>query len=192
MACPDHTEQMGSMTNCASESVTIHESFEFDSSHCYAVADCCAIQIWRGEVLAEHVPSMERRWRTLIKRNGHFAILVVVLPSAPPPSSVRREEIKTLYNALAPNIKAVGTVLEEQGIKGTTGAMVMTTIMLMSKISYPYKNGTSVKPTAMWLCEHLPQLRADALIADVEAMRGRYERICLNQFNEPLVAKLRR
>jgi hypothetical protein len=179
------------VTNCAPGSLKI-ESFACDSSHCYAVTDCCAIQIWRGEVLAEHVPTMERRWRTLIQRNGHFAILVVVLPSAPPPSPVRREEIKTLYNALAPNIKAVGTVLEEQGIKGTTGAMVMTTIMLMSKTSYPYKNGTNVKPTAKWLCEHVPRLDADALIANVEAIRARYEKICLSEFDEPLVAKLRR
>lgn len=172
--------------------MTIDESFEYDASHCYAVAGCCAIQMWRGEVLMQHVPTMERRWRALIDRIGHFAILVVVLPSAPPPSPARREEIKRLYNALAPNIKAVGTVLEEQGIKGTTGAVVMTTIMLMSRVSYPYKNGTSVKPIARWVCEHVPELEEDALIAAVDAIRGRYEKICLEKYGEPLVARLRK
>jgi hypothetical protein len=167
------------------------ESFEYDSSHCYGVTGSCAIQMWRGEVLESHIPTMERRWRRLIERTGSFAILVVVLPSAPPPSPARREEIKRLYNGLAPHIRAVGTVLEDQGIKGTTGSMVMTTIMLMSKTPYPYKNGTSIAPIATWLCEQVRGLDRQRLVDKVETLRRQYESVCLTNFNEPLVPKLR-
>jgi hypothetical protein len=147
--------------------------------------------MWRGEVLKKHVPIMERRWRTAIQRMGEFAILVVVLPCAPPPSVGRREEIKTLYASLAQNIKAVGTVLEDQGIKGTAGSMVMTTIMLMSKTPYPYKNGTSVRPIAAWLCDQVLGIESPALIDTVEAMRARYGLICTREYSQPLVHKLR-
>jgi hypothetical protein len=167
------------------------ESFEYDQAHCYGVHAKCAIQMWRGEVSPHHVPVMERRWLRLIKEKGSFGILVVVLPSAPPPIAARREEIKRLYGDLAPHIKAVATVLEDQGLKGTAGSMVMTTIMLMSKIPYPYKNGAKLGPVASWLCHQLDGADPGALTGAVEQMRRRFADISMNEFGEPLVARLR-
>jgi hypothetical protein len=166
-------------------------SFEYDTAHCYAIHGRCAIQMWRGEVVREHVPLMEGRWLRLIEQQGTLAILVVVLPSAPPPSPQRREEIKRLYNGLAAHIKAVATVLEDQGIKGTAGSMVMTTIMLMSKIPYPYKNGTHVDSICAWLGEQVNGIEPHALTAFVESMRERYSEVCTREFGEPLIARLR-
>lgn len=167
------------------------EEFEYDSAHCYGVHQSCAIQMWRGEVMPRHVPLMEQRWRRLIQQRGAFANFVVVLPSAAPPSSARREEIKLVYASLASQIKAVGTVIEEKGIKGTAGAMVMTTIMLMSNTPYPYKNGTHVDAIASWLCGYVEGMQPRSLIAAVEQMRTQFSEISVNQFGEPLIARLR-
>ena len=167
------------------------EQFEYDSAHCYGVHRCCAIQMWRGHVEARHVPLMEQRWLRLIESKGGFATLVVVLPSAPTPSSARREEIKRVYSALDKHIRAVGTVIEDQGVKGTAGAMVMTTIMLMSKTPYPYKNGTAVEPIAAWLCQEVQDLDAGKLVEAVEQMRRQFADITAAEFGEPLIPRLR-
>jgi hypothetical protein len=167
------------------------EEFDYDKAHCYGVHKCVAIQMWRGEVLPSHVPLMEGRWKHMIQQHGTFAILVVVLPSAPPPSPARREEIKNLYGGLANHIAAVGTVLDDQGIKGTAGAMVMTTIMLMSRTPYPYKNGTNVEPMAAWLCDQIGRVDPYDLVASVGTMRQQFADIITGQYGEPFINRLR-
>ena len=162
------------------------EDFEYDLAHCYGVYGCCAIQMWRGEVAPHHVPLMQTRWLQLIERRGMLATLVVVLPMAPTPSSARRSEIKQVYEVLAKHIKAVGTVIEDQGIKGTAGAMAMTTIMLMSRTPYPYKNGTHVEPVAAWLCEQVAGLKTRSLIAAVDQMRRQFMDTAGRELGEPI------
>jgi hypothetical protein len=167
------------------------EDFDYDAAHCYGVHGCCAIQMWRGEVASHHVPLMEKRWLQLIEARGSLAMLVVILPLAPTPSGARRNEIKKVYERLANQIKAIGTVIEDQGIKGTAGAMAMTTIMLMSKTPYPFKNGTHVEPIAAWLCEHVEGTKPRSLVASVDQMRRQFADISTREGGAPPVTRLK-
>jgi hypothetical protein len=161
--------------------------FEWDKAHAYGRHRNVAIQMWRGTVEARHVPIMEARWQSIASESSEFGILVVVLPSAPTPSSARREEIKRLYSAMASKIRAVGTVLEDQGIKGTAGSMAMTTIMLMSNVPYAYKNGTELNTVATWMCQQMPTLEQRSLIGAVEHLRRRYADVLMRELNEPII-----
>ncbi len=150
------------------------EEFEYDREHCYSLIRNCAIQMWRGEVNSQHISQMEDRWKRVIRRSGKLGIFVIVLPSAPPPATARRDEIKRLYIELQKNISAVGTVLEDQGMRGTAGSMAMTTIMLMSRIPYPYKNGISIPEMAAWMAGQMQTVDERNLVSAVQEMRRRY------------------
>src|SRR5688572_12584984 len=96
-ALPRQTRQTGSNVSTGLEQTTESRSrmldvFEWDKAHAYGRHRNVAIQMWRGTVEARHVPIMEARWQSIASESSEFGILVVVLPSAPTPSSARREE----------------------------------------------------------------------------------------------------
>ncbi|MEM9188568.1 MAG: hypothetical protein AAGF12_05305 [Myxococcota bacterium] len=163
------------------------QDFDYDEAHCYATHRNCVIQIWRGEILPHHIPLMTRRWHQVIVQQGSLAIFALVTPAAIPPSNARRQEIKDLYNSLDQDLRGVATVLEDQGIKGTTASLVMTTMMLLAKPSYPTKNCTTVGDAAGWLAESVPELDATPLSSAVESARKAYQRVCQSEWGEDLV-----
>jgi hypothetical protein len=162
--------------------------FEYDADHAYSVHDRVAIYMWRGTMQPHHPDQARERWRRLKNTKGHFGVLVVILPSAPPPPLQLRTAVTQAYLPFAQSIRGVGTVLEDQGIRGAAGAMAMTAIMMMSKPPYAYHNGTSVEATARWLARQLqggdPSAQAISLAA--QHMRARYSAECENEYKEPL------
>lgn len=162
-------------------------SFEHDVAHCYSTYKSCVIQIWRGEILPIHISLMRNRWRKVVESLGEFAILVVVLPNATPPSIALRAEIKQLYVELDTSLRGVATVLEDQGIKGSTASIVMSTMMLLAQPSYPTKNCTSVTSAAEWMASTVARLDSSGLVAAVEEARSEYRSICAKRYGEALV-----
>jgi hypothetical protein len=92
------------------------------------------------------------------------------------------------YHAFASNIGGVGTVLEDQGVRGAAAAMAMTAIMLMSKPPYAYRNDTNVDATAAWLAKKLPKGPDGPLLARaVQQLRARYAVVCESSYSETLI-----
>jgi hypothetical protein len=168
------------------ESLTF-DIFEHDAEHAYAVYGSLAIYMWRG-AMQEHHPAQARdRWAQLRDTKGTFGVFVVILPSAPPPPLRMRNTVMQAYHSFARHIRGVGTVLEDQGVRGAAGAMAMTAIMLMSKPPYAYRNDTNVAATAAWLAKMLPEgMEAETITRAVEQLRSRYTVACESYYSEPL------
>jgi hypothetical protein len=162
--------------------------FEHDADHAYAVFQSVAIHMWRG-AMREHHPAQARdRWAQLRQSAGTFGVLVVILPSAPPPPTHLRNAVMQAYHAFAGSIGGVGTVLEDQGVRGAAAAMAMTAIMLMSKPPYAYRNDTSIDATAAWLARMLPKgPDGPSLSRAVQQLRARYAVVCESAYREPLI-----
>jgi hypothetical protein len=168
------------------ESLTF-DIFEHDSEHAYAVYQSVAIYLWRGAMQDQHPAQARDRWAQLRDTKGTFGILVVILPSAPPPPLRLRNAVMQAYHSFARHIRGVGTVLEDQGVRGAAGAMAMTAIMLMSKPPYAYRNDTNVDATAAWLATMLPEgMSGETISRAVEQLRSRYTVACESYYNEPL------
>lgn len=162
-------------------------TIEYDREHCYTEYESCAIQIWRGEILKAHMAVMRARWEALIDRKGSFAMIVVVLASAPPPSTDRRHEIKEIYIDLADHLKAIASVFLGQGLKGSTASLVMSTMLLLAKSTYPTKNTTTIDSACKWLDQTVPGLASDKLKLAVDSALKTYGEICEREFKEGLV-----
>ena len=161
--------------------------FEHDAEHAYAVYKSVAIYMWRGAMQDHHPAQARDRWAQLRDTVGTFGVLVVILPSAPPPPQRLRNAVTQAYHTFARSIRGVGTVLEEQGVRGAAAAMAMTAIMLMSKPPYAYRNDTNVEATATWLATMLPEEIDGATITRaVQQLRSRYTAACESYYSEPL------
>lgn len=168
------------------ESLTF-DVFEHDAEHAYAVYQSVAIYLWRGAMMDHHPAQARDRWAQLRDTVGTFGVLVIVLPSAPPPPLRLRSSVMQAYHSFARNIRGVGTVLEDQGVRGAASAMAMTAIMLMSKPPYAYRNDTDVNATAAWLATMLPEgMSADTISRAVQQLRSRYTVACESYYREPL------
>lgn len=160
---------------------------EYDREHCYTEVGKCAVLVWRGEVLKTQMPVMRARWESLAERKGSFAIVVVVLASAPPPSIERRQEIKVIYMDLEEQLQAVASIFEGQGLKGSTASLVMSTMLLLAKSPYPTKNTTSVKVATDWLEDVVSDVSASKLREGIETAMRIYREVCQREFKENLV-----
>lgn len=161
------------------------DTFSHDAAHAYAVYRSVAIYMWRGAVQGYHPAQAQERWAQLRVTQVRFGVLVVVLPSAPPPPQDLRLAVTQAYLPFAKNICGVGTVIEDQGVRGAAAAMVMTAMMLMSKPPYAYRNGTKVEPMAAWLSQLLPNGPSGSDIADaVEHVRTSYLAECESFYHE--------
>ena len=162
--------------------------FEHDADHAYAAFQSVAIHMWRG-TMREHHPAQARdRWAQLRTTAGTFGVLVVILPSAPPPPGHLRNSVMQAYHTFAGSIGGVGTVLEDQGVRGAAAEMVMTAIMLMSKPPYAYRNDTNLDATAEWLARRLPKGPDGPLLARaVQQLRARYAVVCESSYRETLI-----
>ena len=168
------------------------EGFEFDESVSYSVYKSCAIQFWRGPVQLRHIKIMEDRWLRHTRDKEKIFLFSVVLAGAPTPSGALREQIKGVYLRLQDRIGGLVTVLEDQGIKGSTGSMLMTTIMMMTRVPYPYKNTTTVPQAANWIGAQDPQLKIEKVIEHVEMARTRYSEVCRAYLGEALMERASR
>lgn len=144
-----------------------------DENHCNGVWRNVSVTLWRGELKTSHLRDADERWESITRKTGQIAILTIVLPGAPPPSSAVRPLVKRLYETHVDDLLGVCTCLEGGGLSASAGAMAMSTLNMLVRPSYPVKVTNRWTDGTMWISENC-EVPHSGLIRAVKDIETRY------------------
>ena len=146
----------------------------YDQSFCYAAIGPVAFSSWRGLLTSEHIDLTETLWTQIAETHPEgFCVLTVVKPTAPAPAGAARRRVEKIYTEYGDHLRAVATVIPGSGMRATTGRLLMGTLSVLLKPTYPTRITSNVADAARWLDEKLP-LEVAPLIERVRRIHSEY------------------
>jgi hypothetical protein len=132
-----------------------------------AIYQNCAISVWNAttsdphNAFAKHDELLEYLGR---KYSDGAALLVIIAPGNPIPSSTERKQIDAFYKRWTPSLRAAAQVAEGNDLWSVTARSVMVATRLVQRSSYPTKVFSNVPEAVPWLAEYMtkePGMSAD-------------------------------
>jgi hypothetical protein len=115
-----------------------------------------ALVLWMRETQPSAVTAMGNLLGELAERNGRIVLLQIVEPGAIMPSTAVRDAISLLLKEHAPAMLGSAVVFEGDGFRGAAARAVVSTMALVTRLSFPHQIFASVPVALRWLDERQP------------------------------------
>lgn len=146
-----------------------------DTNHCLGSCGPVLVLVWRRESTRSAVMDAMRAVQALRALHpGGLGIIVVVEPTAAPPSGEIRRALAETLGSLGPVVKRSALVHEGTGFRAAAVRAVVTGLSAIAQQPYPHQVFDSVDLAATWVMQGLPReaTSAEELREAIGALRG--------------------
>lgn len=127
-------------------------------NHCVATWHRFLIVIFRHDTTVEAINDVRHALEKLESTEKSVALLTIIEPNAPPPSSDVRDAMAAMLAEFGRVIKYSAVAFEGSGFRAAVVRGVVTGLTLLARMPYPHKVFAGVDDAAQWMINNVASL----------------------------------